>query len=291
MKITLFLGAGASTQFGVPSFKQVTKDFCNDVRYSKHQDKLDILCEEFKRIHYRADIENYLSYLKAQTNPKNTLLSMHPFVNHFIHSSNTPNLNYSSTVRTIIKDIQTYLYEVLYVNKTSRIENSSNFYQRFFNFLNTRFDLRHADFKEVKLDIFTTNYDNIIEEFAERFGIEKYCGYNQTGDGFWNFDPDIYEEEDKIIKLYKLHGSVRLGKVKNIITNEERIIQSENSIDLGGIYDGDWVITDRLMIYGFDKEPSKEPYFDLLNILKNKLLYSDKVICTGFSFSDRPINK
>jgi len=63
-----------------------------------------------------------------------------------------------------------------------------------------------------KLDVFSLNYDSVIETFCEQNNIEYTDGFNL----YWN--PDSFNE-GRGINLYKLHGSLywfKTGKGKLI---------------------------------------------------------------------------
>jgi hypothetical protein len=58
------------------------------------------------------------------------------------------------------------------------------------------------------LDIFSTNYDNSIEQFCEEYGITLIEGFDSSS--LWNAKRFtlLDKENDKGIRLYKLHGSI-----------------------------------------------------------------------------------
>jgi hypothetical protein len=53
------------------------------------------------------------------------------------------------------------------------------------------------------LDIFSTNYDNSIEQFCDVNDIRFTDGFDSTG---WN--PGVFSELKKGIRIYKMHGSI-----------------------------------------------------------------------------------
>ena len=54
------------------------------------------------------------------------------------------------------------------------------------------------------LDIFSLNYDTVVEQFCKSEGIPCADGFNQGGE----WQPDSYYRADSGIRLWKLHGSV-----------------------------------------------------------------------------------
>lgn len=287
----LFLGSGASAHFGVPLFKNMTRDFPKDPRYSMHNSKIKTLKKEFRRIGYKSDIEMFLSYAKAQRNPKQTLLSLHPFVNHFVYAANSNGLNRDRGINKFIGDIEDYIYDNLLIESIWTTKKSVRFYKRFLGFLNRRFNLGYNSIHDMRIDIFTTNYDNLIELIGEEAGIKTYAGYNEnTSDDFWSLDFQEYTLDYYTFNVYKIHGSVLLGKAINAQSDEQYILNKEG-IKLGQPYEKDqsYTISQRVMIYGHDKNPTRDPYFKFLEILTNKLNCETNVVVIGFSFGDKPI--
>jgi SIR2-like protein len=54
------------------------------------------------------------------------------------------------------------------------------------------------------LDIFSLNYDTVVEQFCKSGGIPCTDGFNQAGE--WH--PDLYHRANSGVRLWKLHGSV-----------------------------------------------------------------------------------
>jgi hypothetical protein len=54
------------------------------------------------------------------------------------------------------------------------------------------------------LDIFSLNYDTVVEQFCKSDGIPCTDGFSQRGE----WQPDLYYRADSGVRLWKLHGSV-----------------------------------------------------------------------------------
>jgi hypothetical protein len=155
--------------------------------------------------------------------------------------------------------------------------------------LRDKFELYNALFsatKESILEVFTTNYDRVIEE---------YCAYSASfvlQDGFvhdarrrvWEWDPSkSYIESsgpESILRLYKLHGSLNWRK-----TTDGRIeqVKPEEQIGIGG----EASYTENLLVYpGGKAEPTSEPFRWLYEAFKNKMKGASSCIVIGFSFRD-----
>ena len=127
-------------------------------------------------------------------------------------------------------------------------------------------------------NIFTTNYDTIIETYIGTKGefYEFYDGFtyrnSQRRNGDWN--PEGYNENRYKIKLLKLHGSIDqyIGK-EGIIKTPPEPHRHENA-----------------MIYPMrEKEIYKDPFFELFTRLKTCLCSEKICVVIGYSFRDEHI--
>lgn len=279
----MFLGAGASTEFGIPSIREMTRLFVKE--YPHHKSRIDKIRRDLRRVGFFVNIENFLSYARGQVKPKQTLLNSSPFVCSLIQNKK---LGYDPKARKLINDIEEFIarkccildYWSLCIKKH---------YERFLKRLQKRF----RNVEQINdIDIFTTNYDNVIEKFGSAMGIDVFWGYEPMGDGTYRFAPELYDSRGSI-RLYKLHGSVTLGIILNERTGELAFTYSQSGLKVGARYKDSygrkWKVVERVMIHGYEKDPSREPYFDLLYRLKEKLKAVSAVIVVGYSFSDSSI--
>jgi len=127
-------------------------------------------------------------------------------------------------------------------------------------------------------NIFTTNYDTIIETYIGmkyRFN-EFYDGFTypdpQRRIGDWN--PEGYNENKYKIKLFKLHGSL------DQYIDQEKIIKiplEQSKLE-------------NAMIYPMrEKEVYKDPFFELFTRLKAYLCTEKICVIIGYSFRDEHI--
>lgn len=123
-------------------------------------------------------------------------------------------------------------------------------------------------------NIFTTNYDTIIETYIETKGKfnEFYDGFaysdSQRKKGSWT--PEGYDKNNYKIKLLKLHGSIdQYIDGENIIKTPPELRRLENA-----------------MIYPMrEKEVYKDPFFELFTRLKACLCSEKICVVIGYSFS------
>lgn len=286
LNFVLFLGAGASAEFGIPLFSELARDFLKEPLYYVYRNRIKIIKQEFARVGFKPNIENYISFAKGQLKPKKTLLKMNPFISHFVYSSTCKKLGYNPSANRFINDLEEYVYDKLFVHEYETMREILRHYDDFFKVMNEKYH-GGRDFNDFKVDIFTTNYDNVIEEYSEERGFDAFDGYAEKPDGMSYFAPELYDIHQ--IRLYKLHGSVRLGIVVEDNTNNMGIVHSKRRTKIGGLYRNNWKIAERIMLLGFDKDVSKDPYFELLKILKEKLMVTKTCIVIGYSFNDGPI--
>lgn len=131
--------------------------------------------------------------------------------------------------------------------------------------------------REHAVEIFTTNYDLLVEEAMENVKTPYFDGFSGSRTAF--FDPSSISSNDlpaRWIRLWKLHGSI------NWATNESgEVIRAE------GKDDGTMVYPSHVK---YDQTQSA-PFSSLFERLKNFLLEPDTIlITTGFSFADAHIS-
>lgn len=263
----------------------MTREFKSS--FTRYAPNIETIVKNLRRLGFSPNIENVLSYSRGQAHPKDVLRNSSPFVAHFVET--TKRLGYDPAAKAMTKDIEEFIAQKCLVTEAHRIEIVDKFYSRFFTHIKNCLQVSGSlEDGSISLDIFTTNYDNVIEQYAASKGIDFFAGYEPTGDGTWHFAPELYEIKGAI-KLYKLHGSVTFGMVENRSRKEKKVIESQMGLRMGDVYRGDWRVVDRVMIYGYEKDPSQEPFFDLLYYLKKRLRNVANVLVVGYSFSDRPI--
>jgi hypothetical protein len=127
------------------------------------------------------------------------------------------------------------------------------------------------------IELFTTNYDLLLEEAMERVKTPYFDGFSGSRIAF--FDPSSISSNDlpsRWIRLWKLHGSI------NWSTNS-----SGEVIRVVGEADGTMVYPSHVK---YDQTQSA-PFSALFERLKNFLLEPDTILITiGFSFADAHIS-
>lgn len=130
--------------------------------------------------------------------------------------------------------------------------------------------------RDYAVEIFTTNYDLLLEEAMEKARTPYFDGFSGSKAAF--FDPSSISSNDmppRWIRLWKLHGSINWSKN----TNGE-VIRGDGSDE------GTMVYPSHIK---YDQTQSA-PFSSLFDRLKNFLLEPDSLLLTtGFSFADAHI--
>ncbi|OAV71644.1 hypothetical protein Barb4_00521 [Bacteroidales bacterium Barb4] len=155
------------------------------------------------------------------------------------------------------------------------------------DFLNKITARKHSD---SRIQLFTTNYDTLFEQAANKAGFVIIDGFSFTQPrefaGKW-FDLDIVNMEktrikqeesfvEKVFHLCKLHGSLNLTRCNK----KNKIIQQDNPVN-------------PLIIYpASDKYESsyEQPYFEMMSRFQQALRKEETLlIVIGFGFQDKHI--
>lgn len=129
------------------------------------------------------------------------------------------------------------------------------------------------------VEIFTTNYDLLMEQALEEFRIPFFDGFSGSFRTF--FDPHTMDEDDlpsRWVRLWKLHGSInwRLDSSDNI-TRGEKLDASQIKI-----------IHPSHLKY---EESRKMPFFAMIDRLRALFKNQCVLVICGYSFQDQHINQ
>jgi len=280
MKIGLFLGAGASVPFGMPT----TEGLRAKIQKFSNVDREEEVLQAFLTNPDYPDIEYVLQavrdVLKFSKSKGGNF-----FFNHGKGSlrfkSGTLNFNqFINEVAHAEAKLENFIYEN-YRWKTSYKSQLKEIYDEIFSFLKS---------KSESIRIFTTNYDRVIEEYCH------FRGHFRLVDGFernpnhseinrWTGNFDIEQSGDiRDVHLYKLHGSLNWKEhVDNgiIKTNEESISQDSN-------FKRNLVVMPTLSP---KEEEEVEPFSNIISEFEKNMMELDGIIIIGFSFRDARINQ
>ena len=139
-----------------------------------------------------------------------------------------------------------------------------------------------------KIDIFTLNHDTVLEQFFENYGHGYNDGFQIDKDNFNSWFPQKFDNND-IIKLYKIHGSVNWQYYNQESWEDNRI----SKIALSKLHRFD-IISNALIIIGTHNKMSdyiKDLYLELYYRFYKSLNSHNLLIVVGYGFNDRGINQ
>lgn len=158
--------------------------------------------------------------------------------------------------------------------------------KKFFAWLN----MQNRDYSK---EIFTSNYDLIIEKSLEEIRIPYFDGFVGSYEPFfWQESIERFVDKSDLtqnwIRLWKIHGSLSWFWKKNGVTQSHNIIRVGMISDIKKI-DNELVIYPSKEKYDSSK---KQPFVAYFDRFKNVLLNGELLfIFTGYSFSDQHINE
>jgi len=269
--IGFFFGAGTSCALKIPNVEQLT-DGIDAALTGDHKTKFDLVKADLTPTvtPRKVNIEDILNHIRRIRELTGETTKEYQGVS-------------GEEAKALDKEICTKIYEIILdKEKVADLEIT----KRFFAWLS----ILNRDFSK---EVFTTNYDLIIEKSLEASRIPYFDGFVGSYEPFfWQESIDRLVSKDDLtqnwIRLWKIHGSlswfwkedaktkapriVRIGKVENIKTEK-----------------------DELVIYPSKEKydsSRKQPFIAYFDRLKNYLLNGELLfIFTGYSFSDQHINE
>jgi hypothetical protein len=184
---------------------------------------------------------------------------------------------------TIDGDICKSIYQIITAKEASATLNSTKKFFAWYNLLN----------RDYAKEIFTTNYDLVIEKALEASEIPYFDGFVGSFEPFfWQESVDHLAKPGDLtknwIRLWKIHGSLSWFWKISETTKSYRIIRIGNCGSIGDI-------KNELVIYpSKDKYDSsrKQPFIAYFDRMRNYLLSGELLFAfTGYSFSDQHINE
>jgi hypothetical protein len=273
----LFLGAGASQPFGVPTMKGFTKEIL--ASFSEDRQRSKTLGEILDRLEGTGftdpDIEAIMDVLTARQDPNKARLSIGPRIIEF--APDYPELPTNREARDLLQEIELKIQARC---AKADYHQSDTYYQNLFD--HAPGSIQQLGGQKIAMQfqhIFTTNYDLCIDSFLRRqeysSGFEARAGHERAFTGNWNLGgPQYY--------LCKLHGSIDWweigGKVTQLTVTPGESLYREK---IGG----------RMMVYpASEKYALRSPYAECLYYLRQQLRREGNCGIIGYSFRDTPIN-
>lgn len=270
--IGFFFGAGTSCALGIPNIDQLTKEVREKLE-AKYQAQYDTLKKDLEQcvVGRSVNIEDILNQNRRIREITN-------------ESTSKKYLDIcGKAAKELDKSICTAIYDIIMQKQDT---SSLDVPKRFFAWYN---NLHQESTKEV----FTSNYDLVIEKALEENTIPYFDGFVGAYEPFFwqeSIDKSVYQQDLTInwIRLWKIHGSLswfwkkaptdsgfrilRIGKINDIADEEKEL-----------------VIYPSKEKYESSRKQPFVAYFDRLKqyLLSGELLF----IISGYSFSDQHINE
>lgn len=269
--IGFFFGAGTSCALGIPNVEQLTTAIETKL--------IDDLLLNFQLV--KKDLETFITARKVNIED---ILNQ---VRRIRELTNETTKKYEGVsgenAKLLDKEICTIIYDIIAEKESvANIDKT----KKFFAWLS----LLNRDFSK---EVFTTNYDLIIEKSLEASQIPYFDGFVGSYEPFfWQESIDQFVSRNDMtqnwIRLWKIHGSLSWFWKEDPLTNSQRIIRI-GKID--NIKDDEI----ELVIYPSKEKydsSKKQPFIAYFDRLKNYLLSGELLfVSTGYSFSDQHINE
>ncbi len=271
-KYAFFFGAGTSCALGVPNIENLT----TDVEKALTGGSLG----NFKKI--KQDLES--TYPSKTINIEDILNQIRQIRSITGERDDKSYLDISGeSATTLDGEICKKIYAVI---STSEATADLSKTKKFFAWLN----MQNRDYSK---EVFTSNYDLIIEKSLEEISIPYFDGFVGSYEPFfWQESIDRFVDKPDLtqswIRLWKIHGSLSWFWKKNKATGSHNVIRAGIITDIEKM-DNELVIYPSKEKYDSSK---KQPFVAYFDRFKNVLLNGELLfIFTGYSFSDQHINE
>jgi hypothetical protein len=270
--IGFFFGAGTSCALNIPNVEQLTNSIDAELTgdFKTHFDliKNDVATSVAPRTANIEDILNHIRRIRELT-------------------AETAGKSYvgvsGEAAKKLDKEICTKIYNlILEKESVANLETTKKFFA-WLSILN----------REFSKEVFTTNYDLIIEKSLESSQIPYFDGFVGAYEPFfWQESIDKIVGKDDMtqnwIRLWKIHGSLSWFWKEDIKTKSPKIVRI-GKVEKIEDEEDELVIYPSKEKYDSSKKQPFVAYFDRLKkyLLNGELLF----IFTGYSFSDQHINE
>jgi hypothetical protein len=283
----MFLGAGASVPFDIPDSRKIVDEV--QAKIWRHSKRIKQIRKRIVDFGLTDDIESVLSILSFWSDPAKTIRESGSFLAEITNRAISSFVDKSDDSLVALR-VKEYIVRRCFVKDPDIINSIVKIYSGFFQGLHQKFSLPECSPKGKSrcpsLDIFTTNYDNVIEEFCRRNGTPTCDGYNEYIKRNYVFDQHTYEKAAYQIRLYKLHGTVTYARLENNGIDRVSYIPKQGHLTIGGV-----TAFPDLIYPGIQTCLAREPQLELFYLLKMRLLEAQTCVVIGYSFGDAHIKQ
>lgn len=287
MKMTLFLGAGASVFAEMPTTKRLVRMVQDNTFGRKNWESPGAkrLAVNIIKAHIEKDVEELYSTIRDMIAAE---MQHRTIVDYKTKKYNNEELDCVRRITTLYDSNETVKDETTDTDETIRTLESLERDIRDTLLNNLMVGPRHLNtigstysklFKFVS-HIVTTNYDNVLETYCEQAKLNLVNGFKSSYLGYRRIWSGAWEDENNALHLIKLHGSITWQK------DGDGTVLEIGRPGLRGM-DRDVMIAPTLgkKDYGNDIFPA------LLNRFETVLGKTELLVVVGFSFRDPEINR
>jgi hypothetical protein len=276
----LFLGAGASKPFGVPTMAEFTNEILSilEKKDPYFAETVRGIQADVSRFGLNPDIEAILTVLHGRIEPDKALKDVGPLVTLFTkdYRKHGPD-NYPGRV---VNEIEQAVSERC--RKIDHEKAAQMFGGLWDNLTKPDWNGGQNSFHRiVPQKIFTTNYDLSIETFCRRHHIGFDEGFKEDTVGEMAFSN---QWSKGAIFLYKMHGSINY-----YVKEDGKIVRSEAPLEYVNQY-GEQGIRPHMIYPAGEKYATRWPNYEYLSQLRQALFSEPVCLVIGYSFRDIPIN-
>lgn len=296
----VFLGAGASVPFGIPTMTKMVQDFEQKLKseYSQYFELFNDI--KYRLKHYNSfDIEALITVLKDIIDFDRVPRTVfgNPSIHYFLHGGisfeqyKKESLSGRDKAEELLKNVKNYIAEVCCIKDELPFE----LYDEFFNKILSKYTgysyldnvFKRKGQKQQECDVFTTNYDKVIEAYCNNRGLEYECGHKRDLTVDISAKSKLYEN-DGLFHIFKLHGSTYWY----IDQNNSRHWLTQPA-QVGSVtHLGDKIVKELFIYPAQEKYTFREPFYYMFHHLKARLSNINSCnacYIVGYSFRDDDI--
>jgi len=281
----IFLGAGASKPFRIPTLEELSKEVMTKLEELGQEDLLERIknsCEEFN---IELDFETLYSILEGMINPEISVRHAGPLAAFIVGKKS--HLPKSYDYAAILDDLRKTIYEKCTIDNQCFAE-VERCYDSLFEVTNKNISeegLIGYAMGAMKINrvFVTTNYDMSLELYFLSKGFEILDGFKDTGGLVKSYNPSSLENPlSKERTVLKLHGSIfQFAKGDEIVKTKLDPHSPTLPFKIN--------VEREMMIYPTKgKDILVQPYFTFFSTFK-RIRWS-KLLVIGYSFRDEPVN-
>ncbi len=295
----LFLGAGASSAFGIPTMQELTKKSEDVLKEKGFNQELATAYNALTKFQIIPDFESILTVFESLRSPVEAIRASGPFAAYLatLAERDIKQRVDADEILTAMKNLlvdacshpdmakanETYQDLFSLLGKAGNVAVGGPQPQRVGLTGGSRFQPSSNVLMQTQ-DIFTINYDLVIERFFDENQIGRllFTGFVPRGPRFyWDF-VEGYRWDGGGTNLVKLHGSIDQFVV-------EDGIEKRQALPNVGFYTKK-TFGEMLVYPVHEKYVTKTPYFELFSALRQRLSREPLCIVIGYSLRDEAVN-